>query len=123
VRAKSPGDLLRAGDRVAVSNVTGREASAVTVASQKYCGNVVGGWALGKGGQSLDVPGAPAVPVFSTAQDLIGGLPKEARPNKVVVYSPPAAVYGEVKEVVEYGGGMVETVFIITEHVSIEVTA
>jgi hypothetical protein len=39
----------------AVSNITGREAGTVTVASQKYCRNIVGGWALGKGGQSLDV--------------------------------------------------------------------
>ena len=46
MRAKTLNDLLKAGDRVAVSNITGREASTVTVASQRYCGNVVGGWAL-----------------------------------------------------------------------------
>jgi len=50
MRARRLSDLLKAEDRVAVSNITGREASAVTVASQRYCGNIVGGWALGKGG-------------------------------------------------------------------------
>jgi len=123
MRAKTLGDLLKAGDRVAISNVTGREASAVTAASQKYCGNIVGGWALGKGGRTVEVPGGEDVPVFSTAQDLMKSLPEDRRPNKVVVYSPPPAVYGEVKEVVEYGRDTVETVFVITEHVSVEVTA
>ena len=60
MRAKTLGDLLKAGDRVAVSNVTGREASAVTAASQKYCGNIVGGWALGKGGRTIEVRGGRA---------------------------------------------------------------
>ena len=36
MRAKNLSDLLKAGDRVAVSNITGREASTVTVISQKY---------------------------------------------------------------------------------------
>ncbi len=71
MRATTLAGLLKPGDRVAVSNITGREAAAVTAASQKYCGNIVGGWALGKGGQSLDVPGGQAIPVFSTAQDLM----------------------------------------------------
>lgn len=44
-------------------------------------------------------------------------------PNKVVVYSPPSAVYGEVKEIIEHLKQTVETLFIVTEHVSIEVTA
>jgi len=39
------------------------------------------------------------------------------------VYSPPPAVYGEVKEIIEHCSKTVETLFIITEHVSIEVTA
>ncbi|MHC4249822.1 MAG: hypothetical protein ACYS9X_11905 [Planctomycetota bacterium] len=123
MRAKTLSDLLKAGDRVAVSNVTGREASKVTATSQKWCGNVVGGWALGKGGQKIEAPGCEDVPVFSTARELMEGLPEEKRPNKVVVYSPPPAVYGEVKEVVDCGKGSVETVYIITEHVSVEVTA
>jgi succinyl-CoA synthetase alpha subunit/citrate synthase len=123
MRARTLSDLLRAGDRVAVSNVTGREARAVTVASQVYCGNVVGGWALGKGGRTVDVPGGEGVPVFATVAELFEALPKERWPNKVVVYSPPAAVYGEVKEILDHGNGAIETLFIITEHVSIEVTA
>jgi succinyl-CoA synthetase alpha subunit/citrate synthase len=123
MRARQLSDLLKAGDRVAVSNITGREASDVTAASQKYCGNVVGGWALGKGGQSLDVPGLEPIPVFPYVQELAKGLEKSKLPNKVVVYSPPSAVYGEVKEIVEHLSGTVETLFIITEHVSIEVTA
>jgi len=123
VRAKRLSDLLKAGDRVAVSNIMGREAGAVTVASQRYCGNVVGGWALGKGGQALQVPGGEPIPVFGTVEELMSGLPKEKLPNKVIASSPPSAVYGEVKEVVQYGKDCVETIFIITEHVSIEVTA
>ena len=116
-------DLLKAGDRVAVSNITGREARGVTVASQRYCGNIVGGWALGKGGQSIPVPGGEPIPVFATVEELMADLPTDRLPNKIVVYSPPQAVYGEVKEIVQYGKPTVETIFIITEHVSIEVTA
>jgi succinyl-CoA synthetase alpha subunit/citrate synthase len=123
MRTKRLSDLLKAEDRVAVSNITGREASTVTIASQKYCGNIVGGWALGKGGQTLDVPGRKSIPVFSTFEELIKSLPKKKLPNKIIVYSPPSAVYGEVKEIVEHGKKTVETLFIITEHVSIEVTA
>jgi succinyl-CoA synthetase alpha subunit/citrate synthase len=123
MRAKRLSDLLKAEDRVAVSNITGREASAVTVASQKYCGNIVGGWALGKGGQTLDVAGGKAIPVFSTAEELMTRLPKKKLPNKIIVYSPPPAVYGEVKEIVQHGNNGVDTLFVVTEHVSIEVTA
>ncbi len=123
MRAKTLSDLLKAGDKVAVSNITGREASVVTVASQKYCGNIVGGWALGKGGQSLDAPGIEPIPVFSHVAELSESLPREKLPNKVIIYSPPAAVYGEVKEIIEHCKETVETLFIITEHVSIEVTA
>ena len=123
MRAKTLSDLLRAGDRVAVSNVTGREASTVTAASQKYCGNIEGGWALGKGGQTIEVPGGEPVRVYSTVGELVMSAPKGKRPNKMVVYSPPPAVYGDVKEIVDHAKDSVETIFIITEHVSIEVTA
>ncbi len=77
MRAEKLSDLLKAGDRVAVSNITGREASIVAVSSQRYCGNIVGGWALGKGGQTLDVPGAKGIEVFANVQDLIQNLPKK----------------------------------------------
>lgn len=123
MRATTLAGLLKPGDRVAVSNITGREAAAVTAASQKYCGNIVGGWALGKGGRTIEVRGGEPIPVFSTAQDLVKKLPRELLPNKVVVYSPPSAVYGEVKGIVECGEEVVETLFVITEHVSVEVTA
>jgi len=123
MRAKTLSDLLKAGDRVAVSNITGREAGGVSVASQQYCGNIIGGWALGKGGQTIDVPGQDPIHVFATAEELMAALPKAKRPNKIIVYSPPPAVYGDVKSVVEYGNGTVETVFVITEHISIEVSA
>ena len=116
-------DLLKKGDRVAVSNMTGREAGTVTVTSQKYCGNIVGGWALGKGGQQLEVDGQEPIPVFSNMEELMKSLPAEKLPNKIVIYSPPAAVYGEVKEIVEHRSGAVETIFVVTEHVAIEVTA
>ena len=56
MRAQHLRDLLKRGDRVAVSNVTGREAAKVTFASQLFCENIVGGWALGKGGQKISVP-------------------------------------------------------------------
>ncbi len=123
MRAKTLSDLLKSGDRIAVSNITGREASVVSVASHKYCGNIVGGWALGKGGQSLDVPGLESIPVFSHVAELVESLPKDKLPNKIIVYSPPAAVYGEVKEIIEHCKDTAEMLFIITEHVSIEVTA
>ena len=41
--ARSLSSLLKKGDRVAVSNITGREASKVSIVSQRYCGNVVAG--------------------------------------------------------------------------------
>ena len=123
MRAKRLSDLLKAGDRVAVSNITGREARSVTAESQAWCGNVVGGWALGKGGETIEVPGGEPVPVFATVAELFKELPADRRPNKIVVYSPPGAVYGEVKEIVDHADSTIETLFIITEHVSIEVTA
>lgn len=122
MRAKKLADLLKKGDRVAVSNITGREASKVTADSQKYCGNIIGGWALGKGGQKIETAGKP-IPVFAHFEELIRLTPEKKRPNKIIIYSPPEAVYGEVKEVVSYGKDIVETIFIITEHVAIEVTA
>jgi succinyl-CoA synthetase alpha subunit len=123
MRAKSLNDLLQKGDRVAVSNITGREASKVSVISQRYCGNVVAGWALGKAGQIVDVPGVGAIPVFGQFNEMMAGLPEGRRPNKIIVYSPPDAVYGDVKEAVEHCNDCVETIYVITEHVSIEVTA
>ena len=119
---KLPG-LLKKGDRVAVSNITGREASKVSVVSQQYAGNIVGGWALGKGGQTIEVPGKDPIPVFATCGELYDTLPKRRWPNKLVVYSPPEAVYGDVKEAIEHGGKQLQTLFIITENVAIEVTA
>ena len=122
MRAEKLSDLLKKGDRVAVSNITGREASKVSAVSQKYCNNIVGGWALGKGGQNIETPGG-IIPVFATFDELIRMMPPEHHPNKILVYSPPEAVYGEVKEIVQYGEKTVETVYIVTENVSIEVTA
>ncbi|MFP4055483.1 MAG: hypothetical protein ACLF0G_01295 [Candidatus Brocadiia bacterium] len=123
MRARKLSGLLKKDDRVAVSNITGREASKVTAVSQRYCGNIVGGWALGKKGQTIEVPGKEPVPVFPTCRDLYARLPKGEHPNKVVIYSPPEAVYGEVKEAIQHGGKRLQTLFIITENVSIEVTA
>ncbi|MFC1672403.1 hypothetical protein ACFL01_04640, partial [Planctomycetota bacterium] len=123
MRAKRLSGLLKKGDRVAVSNITGREASQVSVISQEYAGNIVGGWALGKGGQELDVSRAGKIPVFANCEELYAKLPKKKHPNKIVIYSPPEAVYGEVKEAIEFGGTTLRTIFVITENVSIEVTA
>ncbi|KPJ89657.1 MAG: hypothetical protein AMS17_00925 [Spirochaetes bacterium DG_61] len=122
MRAEKLSDLLKKGDRVAVSNVTGREASKVCAISQKYCMNIVGGWALGKGGHLVETAAGP-IPVYATFDELLKMTPTERHPNKILIYSPPEAVYGEVKEVVNYGKKIVETIYIITEHVSIEVTA
>lgn len=115
--------LLKQGDRVAVSNITGREAMQVSVISQQFCNNIVAGWALGKDGSTIAAPGGRDIRVFGQFEDLMKALPRKERPNKVVVYSPPDAVYGDVKEVIENGTGTVETIFVITEHVSVEVTA
>ncbi len=122
MRANNLRDLIKKGDRVAISNITGREASKVSAVSQKYCHNIIGGWALGKGGQSIETPTGP-IPVYATFEELLKITPKEKHPNKILVYSPPEAVYGEVKEIVKYGSATVETIYIVTEHVSIEVTA
>jgi succinyl-CoA synthetase alpha subunit/citrate synthase len=123
MRAKTLADLLKKDDRVAISNITGREASKVCLVSQAYCGNIVGGWALGRGGETIRCPKDGDIPVFADCAGLMRQLPPEKRPNKVVVYSPPPAVYGDVKETLSYGSDCVETIFIITEHVSVEVSA
>src|SRR5512140_2573323 len=115
--------ILNKGDRVAVSNITGREASKVSIVSQQYCNNIVGGWALGKDNELIKVPGGRDIPVFGQFEDLMKELPRKERPNKVVGCSRPGAVYGDVKEVSENGEGTVETIFVVTEHVSVEVTA
>jgi len=122
MRANNLRDLIKRGDRVAISNITGREASKVSFITQKYCNNIVGGWALGKGGQSVETPEG-LIPVYATFDELLKITPREKHPNKILIYSPPEAVYGEVKEVVKHGGNTVETIYIVTEHVSIEVTA
>ncbi len=123
MRANKLSGLLKKGDRVAVSNITGREAAQVTAVSQKYCGNIVGGWALGHAGETLKVPGGEPVPVFGSCEELYRRLPPNRQPTKAVIYSPPEAVYGDVKEVIKHGSRELRTIFIITEHVSIEVTA
>jgi len=123
MHAKTLSDLLRKGDRGAVSNITGREAGKVTEISQGYAQNIVGGWALGKGGAAIPVDPQASLPVFSDYADLREHLPPERHPNKIVIYSPPEAVYGEIKNVVKASLGTVETIFIVTEHVSIEVSA
>jgi succinyl-CoA synthetase alpha subunit len=122
MKANELSDLLKKGDRVAVSNITGREASKVSAETQKYCSDIVAGWALGKGGQNIETAQG-SIPVYSTFEEMIKSLPSESLPNKIMIYSPPEAVYGEVKEVIAHGGRFVETIFIITEHVSVEVTA
>ena len=123
MRARALADILKPGDRVAVSNVTGREASKVCVASQAFCNNIVGGWALGHGGETVSCGKGEDIPVFADCGTLMRKLPPERRPNKIIVYSPPTAVYGDVKETLSYGADCVETIFIITEHVSVEVSA
>lgn len=105
-----------------MSNITGREAGKVTEVSQRYAGNIVGGWALGKGGAAIPVDAQSTLPVFADYAELLEQLPRDRHPNKIIIYSPPEAVYGEIKNVVKDAAG-VETIFIITEHVSIEVSA
>lgn len=122
MRAKTLTDLLREGDRVAVSNITGREAGKVTEVSHRYGRNIVGGWALGKGGVAIPIEQQVSLPVFSDYADLLEHLPTPQHPNKIIIYSPPEAVYGEIKNVVKASVG-VETIYIITERVSIEVSA
>ncbi len=122
MKAASLSDLLKKSDRIAVSNITGREASKVSAISQKYCANISAGWALGKGGQKIETPRG-IISAFATFEEMLRMTPAERKPNKILVYSPPDAVYGEVKEIVKYGEKIVETIFIVTEHVSVEVTA
>jgi succinyl-CoA synthetase alpha subunit len=123
MRARRLSGLLKNGDRVAVSNITGREASQVSAISQRYAHNVVGGWALGRAGSTIEVSGGRPIPVFGTCEELYKQLPRARHPSKIVIYSPPEAVYGEVKECIQFGGKTLQTIFVITEHVSIEVTA
>jgi len=123
MRAKALSDLLKKDDRVAVSNITGREARNVTVQSYKYSKNIIGGWALNKSGEVIECLDGNKLPVFGNFEELMLKLPENKRPNKIIVYSPPEVVYGEVKEIIKYSEGKIETIYIITEHVSIEVTA
>ncbi len=99
MKAKTLKDLLKKGDRIAISNITGREASKVAVSSQKYSNNIIGGWALGKGGETVQTLNGD-IPVYATFHELMLISPEEKHPNKIIIYSPPQAVYGEIKEVV-----------------------
>jgi len=74
MRAHKLSDLLKKEDRVAVSNITGREASKVCAASQEYCANIVGGWALGREGESVETAARP-IPVFGTFEELLRRTP------------------------------------------------
>ena len=121
--AKKLTDLLSKEDRVAVSNITGREASTVCEVTQRYAGNIVGGWALGRGGDKIVVDQRPEIPVFSDYAEMLAGLPPERHPNKITIYSPPEAVYGEIKNVLSVTPSAVQTIYIITEHVAVEVSA
>ena len=123
MQAQTITDLLRKGDRVAVSNITGREANNVTTISQRYANNIVGGWALGKGGREIVIEKDISIPVFSDYGELLEKLPQEKWPNKIIIYSPPDAVYGDLKNVVNTSVNTVETIFIITENVSVEVSS
>ena len=76
MKARKLSDLLSAGDRVVVSNITGREASKVTEATLRYCRNIVAGWALGKGGQEIrPEDGGARVPVFRPESLRPGTMP------------------------------------------------
>ncbi|MCX7002450.1 MAG: hypothetical protein NTV22_04155 [bacterium] len=121
MRAQTLTDILNKTSRAAVSNVTGREASKVTMVTQRYGRNIVGGWALGKGGDQIAVEQHPSIPVFSTYADMLEALPVEQHPNKITIYSPPEAVYGDIKNALSVSSSTVETIFIVTEHVAIEV--
>lgn len=123
MRAKTITDLLRKGDRIGVSNITGREANKVTAITQRYANNIVGGWALGKGGRKIVIEKNISIPVFSDYGELLENLPQKKWPNKIIIYSPPDAVYGDLKNVVNTSAETVETIFIITENVSIEVSS
>jgi len=123
MRAQTLTDILNKTSRAAVSNVTGREASKVTMVTQRYGRNIVGGWALGKGGDQIAVEQHPSIPVFSTYADMLEALPVEQHPNKITIYSPPEAVYGDIKNALSVSSSTVETIFIVTEHVAIEVAA
>ena len=81
MKAQSLDDLLRKGDRVAVSNITGREASNVSYVSQAYCGNIVAGWSLGKAGQTIAVPAGRDIPVFGQFDELIDRLGEDQKPG------------------------------------------
>ena len=85
MRAQTLQDLLKKGDRVAVSNVTGRESTKVSVVSQSYCDNIVAGWALGKGGQTIPVPGAHDIKVFGQFDTLRSSLHRTRDGDRVRV--------------------------------------
>lgn len=123
MRAQKLTDLLNKNSRCAVSNMTGREASKVATITQRYGRNIVGGWALGKGGNEIPIDQHPSIPVFSTYGDLLESLPVEKHPNTITIYSPPEAVYGDIKNVLSVSSSAVETIYIITENVAIEVAA
>jgi succinyl-CoA synthetase alpha subunit len=84
MKANTLSDLLKKGDRIAVSNITGREASKVSAISQNYCDNIIGGWALGKGGQKIEST-VGDIPVFATFEEMLKLTPKDKHPNKILV--------------------------------------
>ena len=90
MRAQTLADLLKKDDRVAVSNITGREASKVCSVSQAYCNNIVGGWALGHGGETIRCARGDDIPVFADCDELIRGLlPKNIRTRSSCIRRRP----------------------------------
>ena len=104
MRAQKLSDLIARGHRVAVSNIMGREASKVCAVSQKYCGNIVGGWALGKREESVETPFRP-IPVFGTFEELLRRTPRGAARQDPRVLAPRGGLRrGEGDRAVRPGG-------------------
>lgn len=99
--------ILRAGTRILVQGITGKEASFWTDRMLEYGARVVAGVSPGKAGQTVS-----GVPVFGTVREAASSGPLEVS----VLFVPPAAVRAAALEAI---GGGVKAVVILTEHVPV----
>jgi succinyl-CoA synthetase alpha subunit len=99
--------------RLVVQGITGRDGSFHTRQMSEYGTQVVAGVTPGKGGQSFDLDGGKAIPIFNTVETAV----RETGANASVIYVPPVAAAGAIMEAADAG---IPFIVAITEGVPVQ---
>lgn len=100
--------IVRAGERILVQGITGRQGTFWTERMQEYGSRVVGGVHPKKAGQRHC-----GVPVFASAREAAGDGPVDVS----VLFIPPLAVRAAALDAIEAGVGKI---VILTEHIPVQ---